>query len=118
MCSLVRRRTLRYFDCKCPRCQDPTELGANTNTLVCPACRTGYLLPVHPLDFTSIWSCTSCGQQESSQAVTNLVQSFTEEIKHLSESARYEVDKWLHLYNRAKDVFHCQHEVLCEVAKW
>ena len=25
-----------YFDCECPRCQDPSELGSYLNAFVCP----------------------------------------------------------------------------------
>eukprot|EP00092_Neocalanus_flemingeri_P045750 GFUD01051271.1.p1 GENE.GFUD01051271.1~~GFUD01051271.1.p1 ORF type:complete len:551 (-),score=122.42 GFUD01051271.1:56-1708(-) len=120
MCSLVRRKTLKegwYFDCECSRCQDPTELGCHANTLLCPACGTGHMYPLHPLDYNSVWVC-KCGHEETSQAVTGLVQGFLDEIKTVYENDRYNVSQWLDMYARAKVYFHPQHEVISEIAKW
>ena len=78
---------IRYFDCECARCSDPTELGSHTNTLLCPACRAGHLLPLHPLDYDSAWLC-KCGHSETSQAVTQLVQGFMQEVENIQENDR------------------------------
>jgi len=120
-CSLVRRRSLKegwYFDCVCPRCQDPTELGSHTNTLLCPACKTGFLLPVSPLDLESLWTCADCQQRESSASVTSLVESWLQQVTQMSEQDRYNVPRWLELHQGARELFHPGHEVMCEVAKW
>ena len=50
----VRRRTdiqkYWFFDCACPRCSDPSELGTFMSAIRCNACGTGYLLPENSLD--------------------------------------------------------------------
>ena len=51
--TLYRRRqlkALKYFDCDCKRCADPTELGSHFSTLVCrvKSCG-GFLLCQDPL---------------------------------------------------------------------
>ena len=63
----VRRRTdikkYWFFDCACPRCSDPSELGTFMSAIRCNACRNGYLLPENSLDHRYIVSCLmlSCG---------------------------------------------------------
>jgi uncharacterized Zn finger protein (UPF0148 family) len=42
----VRREKLqrnKFFVCQCQRCEDPTELGSNMSSLLCPKCKTGLL---------------------------------------------------------------------------
>lgn len=34
----------KYFQCKCARCKDPTELNTNMSTVKCPNCDCGYML--------------------------------------------------------------------------
>jgi len=108
---------MKYFDCTCARCSDPTELGSHTNTLMCPACRAGYMLPLAPLDQGSVWVC-SCGHKATSQLVTALVAAFLDEVKVLYETDRYNASQWLDMFDRAKVYFHPQHEVISEIAKW
>merc|ERR1712098_152316 len=62
--SIVRRppfRQLWNFDCTCPRCSDPTELGTYASALKCGDC-VGHLLPVQCLDYSSDWRCDKCGK--------------------------------------------------------
>ena len=121
MCSLVRRRSIRtgwYFDCTCPRCSDPRELGANTNTVTCPACSSGDLLPVQPLHYQSDWRCEQCQEVIASDLVTGVVEKFKDEIQTLYETDRYNVENWLDLLGRAEPYFHPQHMVMIDIAKW
>ena len=57
-----RARLVRDFQlsCRCQRCADPSELGANTSALKCSKCGSGKgrILPKNPLDSNSVWSCT------------------------------------------------------------
>ena len=91
MCSLTRRRALKegwYFDCKCRRCCDRTELGTNMNTLLCGDCGTGHVLPRDPLDYDTSWSCDNCQASSSSETVLKTVEKFNEDIKQLYENDR------------------------------
>jgi hypothetical protein len=61
--TYTRREHLRlskYFECKCPRCADPTELGSNLSTFKCPKCEWGWVVPAEPLNQTTDWKCTKC----------------------------------------------------------
>jgi len=69
--NITRRpqfRRLWYFDCSCPRCSDPEELGSMASALVCSKC-PGHQLPVIALDYTSDWVCDRCG---TTQTVTQV----------------------------------------------
>lgn len=58
-----RREDIRrfwFFDCKCQRCADATELGSYMSAVVCFVCRTGYILPMDSLEYKSDWKCDSC----------------------------------------------------------
>jgi len=50
--TLVRREFLReskYFECTCPRCADPTELGTHMSSLKCQRCDNGVIIATNPL---------------------------------------------------------------------
>lgn len=50
--TIVRREKLRqhkYFECKCARCTDPTELGTHLGTLKCTKCDNGIIISTNPL---------------------------------------------------------------------
>ena len=42
------------------RCQDNTEGGTFLSAIVCNTCGDGPMLPQHPLDPQSCWSCQKC----------------------------------------------------------
>ena len=60
-------RDSKYFECKCKRCADSTELGTNFSTLRCknPSCDGGLVTPKDPLDVDSDWSCILCFEVRS-----------------------------------------------------
>lgn len=50
--TLVRREFLReskFFECKCERCSDKTELGTHSSTLKCNKCDNGIIVSTDPL---------------------------------------------------------------------
>lgn len=50
--TIIRRSCLKetkYFDCNCPRCSDPTELGTHMGTLKCTKCDNGIIMSTDPL---------------------------------------------------------------------
>ncbi|XP_063243953.1 SET domain-containing protein SmydA-8 isoform X2 [Bacillus rossius redtenbacheri] len=50
--TMVRRQHLssgKFFDCRCERCRDPTELGTHLGSLKCNKCDPGLILASDPL---------------------------------------------------------------------
>ena len=100
MCALIRRKAIKtgwYFDCGCPRCEDPRELGANTNTLLCPACSSGNLLPSLPLDYQSDWACNQCAHTAPSDLVTGVVELYKQQIQNTYETDRQVASIFCHI---------------------
>ena len=75
---MIRRQKLRdgwYFECRCARCRDPSELGLLTSATACVRCFgtsgggdqeadvRGVVLPLQPLDPQAEWRCTTCGHK-------------------------------------------------------
>ncbi|XP_026473778.1 SET domain-containing protein SmydA-8 [Ctenocephalides felis] len=76
----------KYFQCKCERCRDPTELNTNMSSIRCSRCEHGYVLSENPLDFTSNWICKSCNQATSAVDIETRMQKFQFEVDSLDES--------------------------------
>ena len=61
--NMRRREDIRkfwFFDCKCKRCSDSTELGSYMSAVTCFACKRGFLLPISALEYKSDWQCDHC----------------------------------------------------------
>ena len=48
----------KHFECFCPRCKDPTELGSFMGSPLCQQCKST-LLPDEPLNFEIDWHCSN-----------------------------------------------------------
>jgi len=64
--SLKRRMKLHdkwYFDCKCARCMDPTEMGSFTSAHLCQICNCpeGYVIATEVENDSAPWKCNKCG---------------------------------------------------------
>jgi len=64
--SIKRRMKLHdkwFFDCRCPRCLDPTELGSFTSAHMCQLCNTqeAYIIPTEVENDSAPWKCNKCG---------------------------------------------------------
>lgn len=44
----------KFFNCKCERCTDPTELGTHFSSLLCKKCVGGILVSTDPLGMSSL----------------------------------------------------------------
>lgn len=87
--TLFRRAHLKegkYFECSCPRCSDPTELGTNLSTLKCGKCDNGWVLSSAPLDETAIWKCTLCEFTTKGESVMRVFRIIQKEIDELDYS--------------------------------
>lgn len=61
--TIERRHQLKEakcFDCVCPRCKDPTELGTFASSIQCLECPSGILISNDPLENSADWQCNSC----------------------------------------------------------
>ncbi|XP_075980014.1 SET and MYND domain containing, arthropod-specific, member 3 [Anticarsia gemmatalis] len=120
--TLVRRDFLlesKFFQCDCPRCADPTELGTHLSTLKCNKCDNGVILPSNPLDNESPWVCNekNCGFKTSSNAVRKMLAVVQAEIEQLDalEPGPAAIEQREATINKYKSVFHPRHSLLLSV---
>ncbi|CAB3230749.1 unnamed protein product [Arctia plantaginis] len=118
----VRRDFLKeskFFQCDCPRCADPTELGTHLSTLKCNKCDNGVILWSNPLDDEAPWSCNekNCGFKTSSSAVRKLLAVVQTEIDQLDalEPGPAAIEQREAMINKYKSVFHPRHALLLSV---
>ena len=69
-----------YFTCQCKRCLDPTELGTQANSAMCPNCSSGIIVPATPTNLTSHWTCDSCDKETSATHVMRILLKVEAEI--------------------------------------
>lgn len=84
--TLFRRMHLReckYFDCTCPRCADPTELGTHLSTLKCSKCDNGVVISTNSLDDSAEWKCTHCEFKTKGESVLTAFRVIQKEIDEL-----------------------------------
>lgn len=94
--NMRRREDIRkfwFFDCKCKRCSDSTELGSYMSAVTCFACKRGFLLPISALEYKSDWQCDHCQNVVPYDLVNEVISTIesqvgvieTGDIDHLEE---------------------------------
>ncbi|KAJ4433467.1 hypothetical protein ANN_15770 [Periplaneta americana] len=90
----------KYFNCRCKRCSDPTELGTYLSAMRCLGAEIlsdgsadadgascgGTQLPVSPLDDNTDWRCDRCPVVLSASQVNELVSRIGEEVDSVQAS--------------------------------
>lgn len=84
-------RETKYFDCKCARCSDPTELGTYLSALKCLGTEKekcgGIQLPINPIDDNTEWACDKCDVKLTNADVAYLVNQIGDEVDHVQINA-------------------------------
>jgi len=111
----MRQEKLRsgwYFNCRCPRCLDPTEGGAFTSATRCLRCGDGTIMPNNPVDSkpTSIWKCQTCGHTTNFEAINKLVSYFLEKLKQ--PQVRSSVEALEDMQEKSARLLHPNHYVV------
>ena len=83
-----------FFDCRCYRCMDCTDLETNGNTIICQKCSTsrkhGYL---RGLEFRSEWKCDKCGGTIDSSEATNIIREAYTDTMNLGKEKEHALKK-------------------------
>ena len=89
---------LKFFDCTCFRCQDPTDLGTHMGSLKCFHCKEGIMRT--PTDIMSDYICLKCHDRVESVEVEQTLAKENDKLlalchdvraqeKYLKETRRY-----------------------------
>lgn len=86
----ARRQHLKdtkYFNCKCLRCSDPTEMGTYLSALKCLGDDNrpcdGIHLAEDPLDDETDWACSKCPVKVSNSEVSMVISQMGEEVENV-----------------------------------
>ena len=52
----------------------------------CDKCKYGYLLPITPLDYNSVWSCSNCDHLLTNDDVAARVNDFEEKLETMEKN--------------------------------
>ncbi|XP_068913242.1 SET domain-containing protein SmydA-8-like isoform X2 [Tenebrio molitor] len=111
--TLKRREHLlenKFFECRCKRCSDPTELGTYTGALICPKCRTGDVLSTNPLNSEADWKCTNSstcpGYKITSRSMQLLIDRISQEVERIDCNDVVAMEAFLQKY---RNVLHPTH---------
>jgi len=108
----------RYFECRCGRCVDGTELGTFTSSALCDqeTCRVrgGLLLPVDPIN-RSDWICSSCQRMTPQSKVEEVEEKYIAKFKELSQG---DLNGYYKFLNELGDRFHASHHLVMRMAQF
>ncbi|XP_030757180.1 SET domain-containing protein SmydA-8-like isoform X2 [Sitophilus oryzae] len=101
----------KFFECRCKRCSDPTELGTYVGALHCPKCDNGLVLCDNPLDLESPWSCTNVrnvcpGYSLSAHSHKLLINRISNEAESIDSN---DIDALEHFLQKYRNVLHSSH---------
>ncbi|KAI9551770.1 hypothetical protein GHT06_022106 [Daphnia sinensis] len=113
--TLRRRAHLKetkFFDCCCPRCSDPTELGSHLSSLACPRCSgRNYTVPEDPLNPESYWKCLGeqCGNRIGPTQVSQLLTC----LQRKADELNYDDTRGLEIFIETwSSILHPNHSIL------
>ena len=114
--TINRQRHLsqsKFFQCRCERCKDPTELETFASGILCRSCKRGVLLSTDPMNDDSDWVCNQCAQgREPANYVMSLVESVGKELVALKKGSVVDCETFLRKYAA---VLHSHHFYLTDV---
>jgi len=115
--NILRRKDILenwMFECCCPRCVDPTELGSHLSSLVCSAC-AGTVLPATCDIDCQVWKCQSCGQKLDRDAVEQYTKECEGKMMQIYET---EADKYESMLVEYSKIFHQNHFQILLIKKY
>lgn len=104
----------KFFQCRCERCQDPTELDTFTSSLYCQKCpsNSGILMAENPLEESSEWVCRQCGTRHPANYVAEIIESVGKELVALKKGSASDCEGFLKKFSK---ILHPHHFYLTDV---
>lgn len=123
--TMYRRTHLRdgwFFNCRCERCADPTELGTFCSAFACRKCGPGEgaVVSTDPLDYGAPWACQTCGDRRewNQQDLAGIEEGLSERLddnKNDIKCNEAELEKILEEYSK---VLHPLHYLLTAIKRY
>lgn len=116
--TINRQRHLqqtKFFQCRCQRCQDPTELDTFTSGIYCLQCglrEQGVLLAEDPFSETSDWVCNKCSARQPASFIASIIETVGKELVGLKRGSITDCEAFIRKYTK---VLHPHHFYLTDV---
>ncbi len=106
----IRQKLLKekyFLDCKCTRCQDPSDLATNGNSLLCQKCPDGVILPGDK-------TCTKCKatQENCLEAISDAFKNAKEVLNDPEQWTVEVFELFLSKYGR---ILHPDHVIMVQI---
>lgn len=107
--TLARRahlKKVKFFDCTCSRCKDPTEFGTYAGSIYCSACKltsddsvsSPKMISTDPLDPNAMWACEKCDHSITAKQIVWGNESVRKEILDMDKSGPKPLEEFLIKY--------------------
>ena len=96
------------FQCSCPRCSDPTELGTQASAVKCDLCHQSTMLP-RSSDINSDYHCADCDHSVPLETIRDMTMKCEFELDSFSYAASPE--EWETLLSRFQEKLHDNHYI-------
>lgn len=107
--TLDRRKHLKqmkWFDCECDRCKDPTEFGTYLGSIYCSLCNGpgsitigSMLVSSNPLDENALWKCEKCEHFIQSRQMVWGNNALKQDLNNLSKNDPKEYENFIQKYS-------------------
>jgi len=111
-----RRRDLSrywYFDCRCLRCSDSTELGTHMSSVRC-ICGEGLCVKREALEWESDWVCEKCERVVPEADILKEVDRIEEELAEVDANDTEKLEELIAMYS-SHTLLHPQHYLVIEL---
>ncbi|XP_063916786.1 SET domain-containing protein SmydA-8-like [Zophobas morio] len=97
----------KHFWCSCSRCEDPSEMGTNINSIRCPneSC-SGFVLPKTFLQEIKIWNCDSCDAVFSNDNISLLLGKIGAEVSEMPKEDAAACKQFIKKYDKVLAATH------------
>ena len=106
-----RKKTFQktwYFECKCIRCIDKTELNTFISALKCQQCINGFLLPSSTLKLSE-WNCDKCEHRQNDQEIKETIDFCFSKLFEYNSNGLPDVTAYEELLEILLDKLHPNH---------
>jgi len=114
-----RKKTFQktwYFECKCIRCIDKTELNTFISALKCQQCINGILLPSSTLKLSE-WNCDKCEHRQNDQEIKETIDFCFSKLFEYNANGLPDVTEYEELLELLLEKLHPNHYMVLTVKR-
>lgn len=98
----------KYFECKCRRCDDPTEFGTHLSSVRCQSCTMGYMIR---MDCRTTWKCLNCSIELRNEQIQLILRDIRVQVQQIGPNIEH-IEMFIAKYTQ---ILHPNHYLLIEM---